>query len=104
MNTAIPTDPQIAQITPEEPDPQARASAPSAVSLSVVEAKLAGGALIESPANGTHSGRKWRVLVFEYGRSKNRYPYRESGNGTRESGASVGMVSSRSPNSESRTP
>ena len=41
--------------------------------LPVVEAKLAGGALAESAANGTLSGRKWRVLVFEYGLSKNRY-------------------------------
>ena len=41
----------------------------------MVEAKLAGGALVQSPANGTHSGRKWRVLVFEYGRSQNRYPW-----------------------------
>ena len=50
------------------------ATSPSAAELSVVEAKLAGGALVESPANGTQSGRKWRVLVFEYGLSKNRYP------------------------------
>ncbi len=51
----------------------------TATALPVVEAKLAGGALVESPANGTLSGRKWRVLVFEYGLSKNRYAVRDAG-------------------------
>ena len=75
----------------------------SAVSLSVVEAKLAGGGtLVESPSNGTHSGRKWRVLVFEYGLSKNRYPFRESGFGNRESAFPAGMALSRVASAESR--
>jgi hypothetical protein len=64
----------------------------TAAELSVVEAKLAGGALVESPANGTLSGRKWRVLVFEYGLSKNRYAWKkgsgERGAGSREERAS----------------
>ena len=90
MNTAITTDPQISQIAQRDPDKQSPDPASSAVPLSVVEAKLAGGGtLVESPANGTHSGRKWRVLVFEYGLSKNRYPYRDSGFGTRDSGVGV---------------
>ena len=71
----------------------------AAVSLSVIEANLAGGALLEAPANGAHSGRKWRVRIFEYGLSKNRYPWngnkgsrpggmgsRDWGMGSRESG------------------
>jgi hypothetical protein len=48
--------------------------------LSVIEATVASGALVENAAAGEPTGRKWRVRIFEYGLSKNRYPYRaESG-------------------------
>ena len=43
-------------------------------SLSIIEATLSSGALVESPSNGGPTGRKWRVRIFEYGLSKNRYP------------------------------
>ena len=49
--------------------------------MTVIEATLAGGVIAESPANGGLTGRKWRVRVFEYGLSKNRYPYPANGNG-----------------------
>jgi hypothetical protein len=39
-----------------------------------MEATLASGALLDLPAKTEPSGRKWRVRVFEYGLSKNRYP------------------------------
>ena len=64
-------------------------SAASAVSLSVFEATLAGGALLDAPANGAHSGRKWRVRIFEYGLSKNRYPWSKPA-GSREWGMGNG--------------
>ena len=47
--------------------------------MTVIEATLASGTLAESPANGGPSGRKWRVRIFEYGLSKNRYPYSSNG-------------------------
>ncbi|HWP85684.1 MAG TPA: hypothetical protein VNN17_10870, partial [Terriglobia bacterium] len=42
--------------------------------MQVLEATLASGALLEPPAGTEPSGRKWRVRIFEYGLSKNRYP------------------------------
>ena len=42
--------------------------------LTIVEATLASGALVESPSNGGPTGMKWRVRIFEYGLSKNLYP------------------------------
>ena len=47
---------------------------PISPELAVIEAALPSGALVESPSNGGPAGIKWRVRVFEYGLSKNRYP------------------------------
>jgi hypothetical protein len=41
--------------------------------LAVIEATLASGALLKTPASAEPSGRQWRVRIFEYGPSKNRY-------------------------------
>ncbi|MBI4442607.1 MAG: Mu-like prophage major head subunit gpT family protein [Acidobacteria bacterium] len=49
--------------------------------MTVIEATLVGGVIADSPANGGLTGRKWRVRVFAYGLSKNRYPYPANGNG-----------------------
>jgi len=42
--------------------------------LAVIEARFAAGVLADHPANGALTGRKWRVRIFEYGLSRNRYP------------------------------
>ena len=47
---------------------------PISPELAVIEAALPSGALVENPSNGGPAGIKWRVRVFEYGLSKNRYP------------------------------
>ena len=51
-----------------------RKQPPTSPELAVIEAALPSGALVESPSNGGPAGIKWRVRVFEYGLSKNRYP------------------------------
>src|SRR3990172_4520031 len=56
--------------------------------LAVIEATLASGALLDVPVSSEPSGRKWRVRIFEYGLSKNRYPWNgeQQGVANRESG------------------
>ncbi len=53
----------------------ARERSQTSPELAIVEATLASGVLVESPSNGGPTGMKWRVRIFEYGLSKNRYPY-----------------------------
>ena len=68
---------------------QTSSTHPSATAgLDVIEATLATGALVDAPANAAPTGRKWRVRIFEYGLSKNRYPVaRESTGRGQEAGA-----------------
>ena len=61
----------------------------SADSLSIIEATLASGSLAGSAPGGESTGRKWRVRVFEYGYSKNRYPW-NGNSGSREWGMGNG--------------
>ena len=72
--------------------------------LAVIEATLASGTLIDTPANAEPSGRKWRVRVFEYGLSKNRYPWNGARQGLGARGLGLGESTNLTPNPHSLTP